>query len=142
MKFLVFNLAVAAALVYLFTADRSAVQQAAGRLHDAAGEARAIAERAVDQGRRLIDATQSTGEPRAEHPVPPTPTLENSPSVPAAAPPAPVAPTEPEPKSRTATNLRRPRLCRRKWRGAVRRSWAMSTPIDQRSPRRHQARRR
>jgi hypothetical protein len=61
MKFLVFNIVVAAALVFLMTADRGQVELAAGRAHEIAGDIRDFAERAVDQGRRLL--TRGAPEP-------------------------------------------------------------------------------
>ncbi len=54
MKFLVFNVIVAAALIFLFTTDRAQVQDTAGRIHDAASEVKERAEGLVDKGRGLI----------------------------------------------------------------------------------------
>ncbi|MDX1483434.1 MAG: hypothetical protein R3229_03035 [Alphaproteobacteria bacterium] len=54
MKFLLFNITVAAALIYLFTAERSEVENAAARIHDAATEMKAAAGMVVDRGRRLV----------------------------------------------------------------------------------------
>lgn len=54
MKFLIFNLTVAAALFYLVSADRTEFQVAAGRVHDVAGEIKSVAERAVDKGRNML----------------------------------------------------------------------------------------
>jgi hypothetical protein len=54
MKFLVFNVIVAAALIFLFTTDRAQVEDTAGRIHDAASEVKERAEGLVDKGRRLI----------------------------------------------------------------------------------------
>lgn len=61
MKFLIFNLTVAAALVYLLTTDRGEFQRVAGSLHDAAGEIRTMTQRAVGQGRKLLDRTPKRG---------------------------------------------------------------------------------
>lgn len=63
MKFLIFNLTVAAALFYLISADRAEFQVAAGRVHDAAGEIKSMAERAVDKGRNMLDQSQSQPQP-------------------------------------------------------------------------------
>lgn len=57
MKFLIFNLTVAAALVYLLTTERAEVQNAAGRIHDAASEMKQAAGRVVDRGRRWVTQT-------------------------------------------------------------------------------------
>jgi hypothetical protein len=54
MKFLIFNVTVAAALVYLLTTDRAEVQNTAGRIHDAATEMKQAAGRVVSQGRSLV----------------------------------------------------------------------------------------
>ncbi|MEE8515449.1 MAG: hypothetical protein V3T02_02305 [Alphaproteobacteria bacterium] len=59
MKFLIFNVAVAAALFYLLTTDRGEFQRVAGSLHDAAGGIRTMTERAVGKGRKLLDRTVS-----------------------------------------------------------------------------------
>ncbi len=63
MKFLIFNLTVAAALFYLVTADRSEFQAAAGRVHDAAGEIKSMAEDAMDKGRKALEKKTSRAEP-------------------------------------------------------------------------------
>ena len=57
MKFLIFNLTVAAALVYLLTTDRAAVTNAAGAIHDAASEMKQAAGQVVDRGRRWVART-------------------------------------------------------------------------------------
>ncbi len=57
MKFLIFNITVAVALIYLFTVDRADVQSTAGRIHDAASEVKQAANRVVDQGRRWVSPT-------------------------------------------------------------------------------------
>ena len=54
MKFLIFNITVAVALIYLFTVDRADVQNTAGRIHDAASEVKQAANRVVDKGRRWV----------------------------------------------------------------------------------------
>ena len=54
MKYLLFNVAVAAALVFLFTADRGDVQKIAGRIHDAAGDMKAYANKALKTGETLL----------------------------------------------------------------------------------------
>ncbi len=86
MKFLIFNLTVAAALVYLLTTDRGEFQRAAGSLHDAAGGIRTMTARAVGNGRKLLDRTvmgpkhgsksaPSTAPRPAVEPPPPPPPL-------------------------------------------------------------------
>lgn len=57
MKFLIFNVTVAAALVYLLTTDRAEVQNTAGRIHDAATEMKQAAGRMVDRGRSFVGRT-------------------------------------------------------------------------------------
>ncbi len=57
MKFLIFNITVAVALIYLFTVDRAEVQSTAGRIHDVASEVKQAANRVVDQGRRWVSPT-------------------------------------------------------------------------------------
>jgi hypothetical protein len=57
MKFLIFNITVAAALIFLFTTDRSEVTSTAGRIHDAAAEVKDAAHRVVEGGRRWVDRT-------------------------------------------------------------------------------------
>ena len=47
MKFLLFNLVVAGALVYLFTADRADVHMAADKVYEAAGDIKSVARNAV-----------------------------------------------------------------------------------------------
>ncbi|MDH3242225.1 MAG: hypothetical protein OEO83_16350, partial [Alphaproteobacteria bacterium] len=54
MKFLIFNITVAAALIFLFTTDRGEVTSTAGRIHDAASEVKDAAHRAVEGGRRWV----------------------------------------------------------------------------------------
>lgn len=56
MKFLVFNLAVAAALVFLFTADRGDVQKMAGQVHDAAADVKAYAKRTLNKGEKILNS--------------------------------------------------------------------------------------
>ena len=65
MKFLIFNLTVAAALFYLVTADRTEFQVAAGRVHDVAGEIKSMAERAVDKGRNMLGRSRPQPSPAA-----------------------------------------------------------------------------
>lgn len=57
MKFLIFNLAVAAALAFLFTADRGDVQRVAGQVHDAVGGITDYARKAIDTGVAAIGKT-------------------------------------------------------------------------------------
>ena len=71
MKFLIFNLTVAAALVYLLTTDRTEIQNTAGRIHDTATQMKIAAGRAVDRGRRLI--TRSAPETARGAPIPTPP---------------------------------------------------------------------
>ena len=95
MKFLIFNLAVAAALFYLISADRTEFQVAAGRVHDAAGEIKSMAVSAVDKGRNMLDRAQPQPSPAAapraavETPVVKTPAVETPVKAPAMAPPVP-----------------------------------------------------
>ncbi len=86
MKFLIFNLTVAAALFYLINADRTEFQVAAGRVHDAAGEIKSMAERAVDKGRNMLD--RSKPSPVAA-PRPFRETAETAVKAPTIPPPAP-----------------------------------------------------
>ena len=65
MKFLLFNVAVAAALVFLFTADRGEVQKIAGQVHDAAGDMKAYANKALNSAPNEFD--------RRVEPVPASP---------------------------------------------------------------------
>lgn len=55
MKFLMFNVVVAVALVYLFTADRAEMRSAADRAFDTAGEIKQMAQKAVGEGRAILD---------------------------------------------------------------------------------------
>ena len=89
MKFLLFNVAVAAALVFLFTADRGEVQKIAGQVHDAAGDMKAYANKALNTGQAMLGRDAVKAERKTE-------------PAPAAAPLQPVAPplvTRPEPPS-------------------------------------------
>jgi hypothetical protein len=70
MKFLLFNIAVAAALVFLFTADRGEVQKIAGQVHDAAGDMKSYASKALGAGQRMIGREPATSGHRTE-PAPP-----------------------------------------------------------------------
>jgi len=63
MKFLLFNLAVAAALGYLFFADRGQVQETAGRMHDAARDLRTFARQAYDKAPQLVQAQKPSKKP-------------------------------------------------------------------------------
>lgn len=70
MKFLIFNLAVAAALVFLFTADRGDVQKMAGQVHDAATDIKDYAERTLNKGAKIASpGPVATPEP-ARAPAP------------------------------------------------------------------------
>ncbi len=84
MKFLIFNVTVAAALVYLLTTDRAEVQNTAGRIHDAATEVKQAAGRVVDRGRRWVGRTPAETAVR-------TPSLAEPPATRIAS-PAPMAP--------------------------------------------------
>lgn len=67
MKFLIFNLAVAAALVFLFTADRGDVQKMAGQVHDAATDIKGYAERALNKSAKIASPNPvATPEPARE----------------------------------------------------------------------------
>ncbi len=90
MKFLIFNLTVAAALFYLVTADRAEFQAAAGRVHDVAGEIKSMAEDAVDKGRKVLDEKTSRAEPAPA--MMPVETAEKQPQARTPAEPPPPAP--------------------------------------------------
>lgn len=96
MKYLLFNVAVAAALVFLFTADRAEVQKVAGQVHDAAGDVKAYASKALDTGRTLLkrDTAKPKHETEAPPPVPSTPAVR-----PPTKPVSPPAAARPEPKA-------------------------------------------
>lgn len=95
MKFLIFNLTVAAALFYLINADRTEFQVAAGRVHDAAGEIKSMAVRAVDKGRDMLDRPPPQPSPAAA--PRPVPVRETAVKAPTMAPPAPNPPAAPTP---------------------------------------------
>ena len=59
MKFLMFNLVVAGALVYLFTADRADVHAAADRVYETADGIKSVARDAVGKGRELLQGDQA-----------------------------------------------------------------------------------
>ena len=63
MKFLVFNLAVAAALVYLFAAESGDIEQVAGSLHQATNEVKSLAKRSVKMGERRLKNVMSNDAP-------------------------------------------------------------------------------
>jgi outer membrane biosynthesis protein TonB len=94
MKFLLFNVAVATALVFLFTADRGEVQKVAGQVHDAAGDVKAYADKALAAGQTMLRRDAVTREQKANPataaaaPKPVAPPVETSPSVAPAAQPA------------------------------------------------------
>lgn len=94
MKFLIFNLTVAAALVYLLTTDRAAVTNAAGAIHDAASEMKQAAGRVVDRGRRWVARTPPETAARASSLAAPPARVKAKPvsMTPAAGARAPVAP--------------------------------------------------
>ena len=101
MKFLIFNLTVAAALFYLLTTDRGEFQRVAGGLHDAASGIRTMTERAVGNGRKLLDRTVS-GPKRGRRSTPgkgPRPTMD---------------PPPPPPPARGRSRARRPEPRRRR----------------------------
>ena len=112
MKFLLFNIAVAAALVFLFTADRGEVQKIAGQVHDAAGDVKAYASNALSAGQRMIEREpaktdrKSESAPGAAPPPPAISPVDNPPLTapkPAAEPPAP--PMRPQLPRQLADNL-------------------------------------
>jgi hypothetical protein len=117
MKFLLFNLVVAGALVYLFTADRADVQAAADRVYETAGDIKAVARSAVGKGRELLrgdDTASSRPNPPPRVANQPPPRIE-PPAAPYAAPAAPpVAP----PVDRVAREISRlpvsPEVARRR----------------------------
>lgn len=67
MKFLIFNITVAAALIFLFSTDRDKVQDTAGRIHDVATGVKDTAGRVVDKGRRLIERVDSETDDEASN---------------------------------------------------------------------------
>ena len=76
MKFLLFNLAVAAALVFLFTVDRGDVQKIAGQIHDAAGDVKTYANKALKTSQSVLAhdrkmAKRETMSPRTAEPTTP-----------------------------------------------------------------------
>jgi hypothetical protein len=89
MKFIFFNLAVVAALIYLFQAERSDFHAAADRAYDAVDGVHALTQDAVRKGNRLLKDTEApAADPDAA--VPPMPgTAEAVPAPPPAT--APVA---------------------------------------------------
>lgn len=107
MKFLIFNLTVAAALFYLVTADRAEFQVAAGRVHDAAGEIKSMAVRAVDKGRNMLDQSRPQPSPAAA----PRAAVETPVKAPTMPPPAPkpalAKPAAPTPAAGSAVARRR-----------------------------------
>ena len=70
MKFLLFNLVVAGALVYLFTADRADVHMAADKVYEAADEIKAVARNAVGKGRKLLRGDDAAPAPLPVAPKP------------------------------------------------------------------------
>lgn len=97
MKYLLFNVAVAAALVFLFTADRGEVQKIAGKAHDAASDMKDYANKVLDNGQTMLGRDAAKADRKTE-------------PVPAATPaPAAVAPsvtpttTRPEPLAEPAS---------------------------------------
>jgi len=108
MKYLLFNVAVAAALVFLFTADRGEVQKIAGRVHDAAGDMKAHANKALETGQSLLkrdlaEAGRKTDPVPAAAPVAPVAPMTKPEPQPAAKPAAPPVVTRPEPPSAPLT---------------------------------------
>ncbi len=95
MKFLIFNVAVAAALVFMFTADRGEVQRVAGQVHDAVGEVKDYARKALDDGTVAIGKTVTKASPKPSVAPPPPPQTR------AEAPPAPVEPPKTAPQGRS-----------------------------------------
>jgi hypothetical protein len=89
MKYLLFNVAVAAALVFLFTADRGEVQKIAGQVHDAAGDMKDYANKMLrtSQDQPVRDAVKTERKPQP------------APLLPAATPSATPSATRPEPPS-------------------------------------------
>jgi hypothetical protein len=91
MKFLVFNLAVTAALVFLFTADRGDVQKMAGQVHDAAADVKAYAQRTLNSGKKKLDTSEGSAA------TAPAPIQQTSPATPA----RPVPEVDPAPARKT-----------------------------------------
>jgi hypothetical protein len=86
MKFLIFNIAVAAALIFLFTADKVDLQVAVTQAHEAAGEVKKIARKIAGDGRSLIRKAAGDVEEKAPVVEAPKPVAPE----PVAPPPAPV----------------------------------------------------
>ena len=110
MKFLLFNVAVATALVFLFTAERGEVQKIAGQVHDAAGEMKEYANKAFNTGQAVMERTaenkHSAPVPAPRKPLSPPPAVQ--PTVKPAAPAAkskPAPAPAPPPPSQLARNL-------------------------------------
>ena len=96
MKFLIFNITVAAALIYLLTSDRVEIQNTAGRIHDAASEMKQVAGRVVDRGRRWVARTPTETAIGAPSPAA-SPANRTAKPVPMAPPARARAPMDPRP---------------------------------------------
>lgn len=105
MKFLVFNLAVAAALVFLFTADRGDMQKMAAQVHDAAADVKAYARQTLDKSEKILEPGPAK-EPVAVKPEPPAAPVKSAPEQAKETPLAPVPPAatpqQPGPPAKTA----------------------------------------
>ena len=104
MKFIFFNLAVVAALFYLFQADRSDFRAAADRAYDAVDNVHAlakdVAKGAARQGNRLLKDSETPAADPGEWNAPTPGTAE----APPAPPPAPVVTSVPAGPADTASS--------------------------------------
>jgi len=105
MKFLLFNVAVAAALAFLFTADRGDVQKIAGQVHDAAGNVKDYANKALNAGETILQRDAVMAEQKTQSapidapPLPVAQPVAPPVSQPAAQPAAPAPAALPKPAS-------------------------------------------
>ncbi|MBK19966.1 MAG: hypothetical protein CMM52_14130 [Rhodospirillaceae bacterium] len=90
MKFLAFNLAVGAALFFLFTADKSDIQSAVNQAHGLAEQVKEIARKSIDQETKKEMVSESLS------PVPDPPVSEKLAKTEPPAEAVPIAPVLPE----------------------------------------------
>ncbi len=81
MKFVLFNIAVAAALIFLFNADRTDLRALADRAYAAVGQAKDMAEETTQKAEAPVVETVATAPaappaPKAEPPKPAAPKLD------------------------------------------------------------------
>lgn len=104
MKFIFFNLAVVAALFYLFQAERSDFRAAADRAYDAVDNVQALAKDAARQGSRLLKEPETPAADPGKEDAPIPGTAE----VPPAPPPAPAVVSVPAEKTPPITDAEPP----------------------------------